>query len=658
MKISLHRKIAASLMLAGMVQGAVAETLTHKLGDYHAAGDFVINEQGAHDSYEGLKADEFGYFFLNDIMDFSTMQPFSIKGREYHYYIPSDMDITKKSKSLGIGMRVIPVVDGKYEKIEDAPIARTAENALGQSIEVRGSELMDKALRQSYGYQGQDLIDGPIFAYMAYFHPEKSKSQVSFPKLGDASNLKTENGITHMGAYIGNGNTRNSPYTYHQMTWGHKSGKLTYPVNMYVMTYKGAKTQKVFNTNGVIALRTLNELNGGPKFPPDYKFDKFKTISLEKNLEFYRAWIDPTWKKDPSDTQSVYKMMTSTKAQWDTYCAEHLTIALNIALNVEHNEEGFKKIWGDIEGADLWKKLQDRWATDLKSSFSPIVDADFEALWEIDKVKNPTKKAGVGAAMAWAPETTAELVRDFVQQYVPFNRVGANNTALTIFGFAKEFQKRMGMAPQQFAGLTIPVLSKMYKHEISTKVADAIEAQLATQGFNQSIHYNKNPMIQQFVGALIAHMQPQLEQQSEGAVQKYIAGMDQLAAMKPEVAPAAQGIKLALGSLLTPDAEGEKAEIKDIVKLALELIKLPKDRRGVKANDSFLAEVKPAFKRAIDAKLSADEAKYQVKYYSPPAILRRIYLGLHKSHDTLKVIPVATAVRVQDVEPKEIQPAD
>ena len=118
-----------------------------------------------------------------------------------------------------------------------------------------------------------------------------------------------------------------------------------------------------------LLFKILNELNGGPKFPKNYKFDKFKTISLDKNLEFYRAWIDPTWKKNVNDSQSVYQMMTSTKALWDTYCAEHLTIALNIGLNVEHNEEGFKKIWGDQDGADLWQKLRDRWATDLKSSF-------------------------------------------------------------------------------------------------------------------------------------------------------------------------------------------------------------------------------------------------------------------------------------------------
>ena len=324
---------------------------------------------------------------------------------------------------------------------------------------------------------------------------------------------------------------------------------------------KEQKNQKVFNTNAIIALRTLNELNGGPKFPKNYKFDKFKTISLDKNLEFYRAWIDPTWKKNVNDSQSVYQMMTSTKP-YGIPTIEHLTIALNIGLNVEHNEEGFKKIWGDQDGADLWQKLRDRWATDLKSSFSPIDDADFQALWEIDRVKAPTKKSRVGAAMAWAPETTAELVRDFVQQYVPFYRVGANNTALTIFGFAEEFKKRMGMDSRTFAGLVIPIISKMYQYEISTKVADAFELQLSSQGFNQSIHYNKNPMIQKFLESLIANLQPQLMQQTEAAIQKYISGMDQLAAIKPEVSPAANAIKQSLALLMSSNSDGEKQKFK------------------------------------------------------------------------------------------------
>ena len=44
----------------------------------------------------------------------------------------------------------------------------------------------------------------------------KVSSQLS--KARDPKNLKTENGITHLGAYIGNGNTRNAPYSYHNMT--------------------------------------------------------------------------------------------------------------------------------------------------------------------------------------------------------------------------------------------------------------------------------------------------------------------------------------------------------------------------------------------------------------------------------------------------------
>lgn len=609
------------LMMAGLLNSAFAETLTHKDGDFLVAGDFNFNKEGLDAHFEGLAPSEYGYFFLEDIMNFETQQMFSIKGRELHYYISSDPNVAKKSKSLGIGVRPIPVVNGRYDDLANAPVKATAANANGVSVDVRGSELMDNYLRKAFGYQGQDLVDGPIFAYMAYNHPEKSKSRIKFSQLGNPSTLKTENGTTHLGAYIGNGETRNSPVDYHRNTWGHKSGKLTYPVNMYVMKYGGAADQKTFNTNGIIALKTLNELNGGPKFPPDYKFDKFKTISLAKNLDFYRAWIDTEWKKNANDTQSVYEKMTATKAEWDTYCAEHLTIALNIAMNVEHNEASFKKIWGEVEGADLWKKLNERWSKDLKQSFAPIVDQDFEMLWEIDKVKNPTDKNGVGKAMAWAPETTADLVRDFVQQYVPFYRVGAMNTAFVIFGFAKEFEKRVGMPAQEFAGLAIPVLSKMFKYEIAL--------QLTNKGLSSL------PNAEEIVSAI---------------AQKYFDGLDMIAQAKPEMAPAVPALKGAIQMILA-----NPAEVADTVAKAKQYNPIPSAaRRGVKANDDFLQDAQAAFKKAVNTHVAQDEGVYRVKYYSPPAILRRIYLGLHKSHNMLKVWPVASAVRAEDVEPKAV----
>ena len=108
MKRTLLGKIVKGLVLLSIIQTANAESLTHKSGGYYAAGNFVLNKQGANDSFENLSPDEFGYFFLNDLTDFNTMKTFSIKGREYHYYIPEKLNIHIKSKSRGIGMRLIP----------------------------------------------------------------------------------------------------------------------------------------------------------------------------------------------------------------------------------------------------------------------------------------------------------------------------------------------------------------------------------------------------------------------------------------------------------------------------------------------------------------------------------------------------------------------
>ncbi|MGB0455265.1 MAG: hypothetical protein ACPGJV_16275, partial [Bacteriovoracaceae bacterium] len=521
--------------------------------------------------------------------------------------------------------RPIPVAEGNYSDIANALTQPTKANVSGETASIKGSELMDNFLRQSFGYQGQDQKDGPIFSYLSYMHPEKSKVKLDFSELGDSSNLKGENGITHMGAYIGNGHTRNSPYNYHSMTWGLGSENLSYPANVYVFKYKGAKTQKDFNLNGLIALRTLNELNGGPVFPSDYKFNKFKTVNLKRTLEFYRGWIDTSWVR-PGDSEPFYNKLKNNDGLWDTYCAEHLTIVMNVALNVEHNEEGFQNIWGEVEGKKLWEKLQSRWSSDLSTSLESV-DTSFDALWELENLKNPAEVSKVGKAMAWGPQTTADLVGNFVNQYVPFYRVGSLNTAAVIYGFMKETYKRMGMANERFVQLVTPIIAQMFVYESIFHMTASADNKLSDSEAK----------------ALYAGRMTILEKTLESLASQ----SDSFAALKPGISAA---INVAKNG---PFAKLAKIEVN-------KNLQVPLHRLGVVFNDKFLSSVKGYFKAADQEHVEMDDGNYRVKYYSPPAVLRRIALGIHGKNRALTVIPVATAVNPWDVEPKvaaeQVQP--
>src|SRR5688500_2024775 len=124
-----------------------------------------------------------------------------------------------------VGLRPIPIVDresspwiddesgdgmvydaeGPYFNYPPEPVA------IPGGKQVVGSEEVDKFIRKTMGWEENDE-DAPIFAAMVFTHPEEHRmGLVDLFK----NSLKSENGHTHLGAYIGKGMTRNSPYLYH-----------------------------------------------------------------------------------------------------------------------------------------------------------------------------------------------------------------------------------------------------------------------------------------------------------------------------------------------------------------------------------------------------------------------------------------------------------
>ncbi len=99
-----------------------------------------------------------------------------------------------------------------------------------------------------------------IAAYIVYCHPEYWKSQGLEALM--SNELGTERKCTHMGLYVGNGKTLNSPQTYHGNVWQTRG----YPAHVIIPVLKGVKqnvlSQSIHNKMAVT--------NDAVAFPGDY----------------------------------------------------------------------------------------------------------------------------------------------------------------------------------------------------------------------------------------------------------------------------------------------------------------------------------------------------------------------------------------------------
>lgn len=368
-----------------------------------------------------------------------------------------------------LGTRVLPVAD---------------ETADG-SIEV------DKILNEVM--YGDAEAKKEIFSVILYHHPEMHVA--TFDKLNDA--LRTEMGITHAGAYIGDGKTRNAPVDYNDRMWDVAG----YPAHIYAISLKG-ENQEVINNNILVSLRILNGHNGGPVFPKDYKFDYFRTFNLKEVLDFYRAWIDPEFVRTDINQalgfplNYPYIKLLKEHPGFKTYCNEHITIAINLGLNLVHTRQGYIDIWGQKLGTDLFNKAQiifrdvtkkeaeeDAKTLNLMSAdeISQITGKEIpEEL--LEKFKRPLWKRRIGSnilplyynpkikkfalALAWKPETTADIMAHFIRLYANFTRVTVVRSSFAILSFAKEIYKRLGIFPDEFNQLAMKFIEKMIKQDI------------------------------------------------------------------------------------------------------------------------------------------------------------------------------------------------
>lgn len=575
----------------------------HFEGNFTVAGEFGLDPDMMTRTYGGLRAENFGgVTFLDNsdkpLVSRVTGNPAAI--RDQHYLLGLDpKDPTGKTPLIGI--RPIPIIDREGLPKSDAYNVYPRIGKAADGTEVRGAEILDKHLREQFGY-GPDDTTGPIYSILVYTHPEIKS--VKLEEMGKPEHLIGEMRKTHMGAYIGEGKTRNSPFNYEQQ----KLNARGYPIQAVLIGFQGAKDQRTFNTNALITLRLLNEFNGGPIFPSDYKFDFFATQSLKDVLEFYRAWVDPTWVRpeevnstDPERKDKPFFKILQRDPRYATYCAEHQTIILNAALNIPQNEKGYQEIWGNEVGADLFAKARAAFKA-VTGQEMPVIDPDsYIPLWQLEKIANPLSITEPGASLAWAPESTADIVADFVETYADFTRVESPVVpAAAILGFMAESIKRMEITPEIFLKTALPFIAKIFLYDATTRFKGVPEAMI-NQAIDAYIQANRAPLM--------------------GLLEK-LPGVD----------------REALAKTIFSEIENKRDWI-------------AKNQWDVAvAKDNFLSdpEVEAAMKAAVslvvrnvtDAEIKA--GKKRVQFYAPPAVLSRIEMGLHPSNPFVFIHTTAT----------------
>jgi hypothetical protein len=484
-----------------------------------------------------------------------------------------------------VGMRLVPVKDGD-------PAA---------------NKQMDDYLRKEMGLKPNE----PIWGLIAYIHPEEHTGDLK--QLGTEM-VKTEMGTTHLGAYLGGARTTNSPENYHNSSWSVKG----YPANVQMVSLQGV-AQGELNKNLVAADTVLNK---GVKFPPDYKNDVMQTVDLNTTLQFYRDWIkdEPYLKTDPA---------------WATYCAEHKTIVTNVGLNVPHNAESFKEIFGADEGPALWDKFKTKFQEANNRPFTAADETHFEPLWKKEGLTaaqiRPTtlaehdayvaarydgslangtytgfKPLPPGEAMAWKPETTSELVKNFMETYASFKDVGGYASAATMLGFKDVICPRMGIDDKTYIGNAMPIINKVM-------VAEAM-----ARAPGDAAGYAK---------------------WQEGATAGlYLA----FGGKKEDLAPGGtpDAARMGLAKLSMQGAAAAQAQVAQVATQ-------PADKR----NDLAYGWMRGAIQTDLDRarQVMVADAKH-TEMYSPPAITNRVANGIvdHNKFVTVKVL--CTAVDASEVQ--------
>ena len=581
---------------------------THCTGPVVFAPPFNISDQSLKSQYLLIDRKLLGAFIITDPAGnpIPSRRTLGVKyNRDLHYHLGGGF----------VGMRIIPVVD--RNGIGSLPLSdsrrkiyedyQRAQGKTANGFVVQGARLLDEALKKEFGFNGQEESSA-YFGLLSYTHPNVyngvNLSKIKFSDMGNPAYIKAENSITHLGAYVGEGRTRNSPYAYHHKRfWFGKTERdsdeepYDYPAHVSIVTLPDVPPA-ITNQNINITLAFLNELNGGPQFPENYKQAKYQYINLEETLAFYRAWLDPKWVR-PGFGNGPYLQLLRNNVAYATYCAAHVTVAMNVGLNVPQNEAGYVRIWGEKDGKDLWQKAQAAYQSLFQKPIPSL--PSFRTLWERDGLTHPVQARAVGQSLVWAPLSTADVISIIVQQYFTFPDVGPVLASAGLLGFSEQVKLRMGLRPETFIAHSMPVIKETFGHDAAATLA--IQNKVSQQGLTDYLN----------------------------------AKISEIKALAPQQA-----------ALLVPQIQSHfQLQGAAILALADRLQKaVPNSNEVIWLRAWFeyrkALQVPLAQARAVEI-ADPKEASY-VQFYSPPMVVHAITSGLYAAHRDLRVRTVATIV--------------
>lgn len=214
------------------------------------------------------------------------------------------------------------------------------------------------------------------------------------------------------------------------------------------------------------------------------------------------------------DPNSSYYNMLRQRRQLALYCFEGVANMLYVAMNIPLTRDYFKRIWGDVRGSEMFDATNSRFQEIMRSElgtpqmtpdqkgefslegprsrFAPAL-ARMKALWDRDlsnanqftganplfpdrdATGNPIGYAAnatrdqemrkVGVSLPWAPETTSEILRDFIVMYAPFHKVGGARSARFIIGFQEDILRRTGIDKAVFQSYSSKIIKRILSYE-------------------------------------------------------------------------------------------------------------------------------------------------------------------------------------------------
>lgn len=533
----------------------------------------------------------------------------SFRVKDYQYALPDG----------SVGMTFLPVCDTGAATAPDGGM-------------VYSSVLVDEFLRAAMKLQPEDQV----FAFMYFIHPELNRGSV----LEFAKSDKIELGITHMGAYQGGGRTTNSPPLYHNRGWGVKgevNNSFGYPANVLILRMADTD-QAMLNKN--LAL-TDNVLNYGVRFPVDYKNSRFRPADINTALMFYRDWV-------------LEEHYLRSDVSWFTYCAAHKTLVANIGLNLPHNLEAFREIYGSDDGAEFFKIFSQFHFEVFGTEFTPDLQTNFEPLWKKQglapaQIKPFTlaeytawdnarmngsldsftgfKPVAPDVGTPWAPQMAADIVYDFVQSYADFVDAGAIAMTATVLGFADPVSQRLGVSKLDYLIGVMPIAQQAMRADACIKAAVS-----PAPNYHDSAYYQAT-----FVALYTAF---------GGQDSNADAAFARVTAASPT-----ESLWNKIKGLITGDLMPEV-----LAWLALERVR--EDWNAIIAGGAVpLATAYVDFMNAVSAAFAKDRAKVVsspagIQFNTPPAIGHMIGTGMFPCNQLVSLAPVLTVMNYSELERK------